>query len=434
MKILGRCLGVIAVLAVGLAAYAAFNPHFVTRAQVAGQVWGLNLGIIKVEQADWGFLKLRSGRDGVIALSDLERHGCSDRVKAVAVAVQQQWLAKGHVFTDHLLFGPRVQGQETRFSELNIPRDGKVLRQDLSAGQVIPDSFWQTQRFRIGCASPPPSMGGTSACTLRVMDLNGDGHPEVVVDQRYVGLRDAYLRPAIEQGWEIYQQDGDAWYLSRKLRFCPVDQSASGDARPVLASHRTDMLWVSGHAANFYDSDCYTDNSTDDPVGEAQRAVAMAGKLKAIKVVTPGTVIQPSLAAALRAQAILQAGEGGPVRGGLFDGVRLKGLPPCFVAADPKACVAVVHDFNGDGSDDVAIIDGEVGHEAKAYRVATLLTFGDGAWTVASNHTVCVGPDEDLTHAVIEIKPATWLPIRFAGRTYIPGEVTDLCEDPFFVM
>jgi hypothetical protein len=112
---------------------------------VPAEALAINLGLIPLERADWGYLKLRSGKAGLDALRDLEQHGATDKIRQTSAAVQNQWLEAGHVsrFGGGHLYWEVVQEKETRYTELRMPLDGKTLGQDLMPDQVIPENFWQ---------------------------------------------------------------------------------------------------------------------------------------------------------------------------------------------------------------------------------------------------------------------------------------------------
>ena len=431
MKVLLRVLGLVAALIIGFGVYVVNTPWLLTRAQVTGQVWGLNLGIIKVKDADWGFLKLRSGPDGLAALRDLERHGASDDIRRTSVAVQEQWYDKGdHFGGPEFGNGPHHQDHETRLGDLRLPHDGKALHQDLKVGEMIPDSFWQAQRYRIGCLFPPPALGGTRECNLQLADVNGDGIKEIILDQRYTGTRGDYKQPVVQEMWYIYRKSGTDWVRQQRLRFCGVDQAASGDTRARLSSQSTNKLWLNGQAVNFFNGDCYGERAFN-VAAEATMASSGADKLQDIKVVDSVAKLPANLAEDVRKQTVIQPSEVGPEEIGAKESAQFRALPVCFIKRDPKACVAIVNDFDGDGRDDVVIVDGYVYPDRINYRLATLLTYTGQHWQVTDDHAICADDVPDIDHVKAEVKPAKWLPIIFDHRPYMLVERPDECTYHF---
>lgn len=433
MKILGRLFAICVLVGVIAAGVVYFNPTLRTRATVAGQVWGLNLGIIKVKDADWGYLKLRSGTYGVEALRDLERHGATDQIKMAAVAVQTEWFEKGHHFDGSFFEEARTLDHETRFSELHMPKDGKLLRQDLTPGQVIPESFWQSRRFRTSCALPPPTR--ESHCVLRMMDLSGDGRPEIVVETFSVGDPHDYAEPVVRLMWEVYSQHGDDWDFGIRYPFC---EAAPGSTPKVLAN--MDMPRFNDQAADFFRGKCWAeDNMSLDPVGQGKRAAGFADKLGDIAVVYPqGGQLPASLRDALAA---------GKVSATAHEQVKIQlvppsarspgfttdshpfyaGYPPCFISYNAKGCTAIVADLDHDGMQDVVILDGEIRTGMEDYRIATLLMSHGGHWSVVASDPVCADDVPDIHKPSFSAKANAWLPVSFGGRILWPKDSMDKC-------
>ncbi|MCR6660660.1 MAG: hypothetical protein NVV72_15435 [Asticcacaulis sp.] len=98
MKWLLRGLAVIVVVIVGYGVTANYVPKArVAAICVPAEALGINLGLIPLDRADWGYLKLRSGKAGLDALHDLEIRGTTDKIRQTSVAVQEQWFESGHI-------------------------------------------------------------------------------------------------------------------------------------------------------------------------------------------------------------------------------------------------------------------------------------------------------------------------------------------------
>ncbi len=413
------------------------TPTLRTQAGVNAQVWGLNLGLIPVKYADWGFLKLRSGKAGLAALSDLERHGATDKIRQTSVAVQDQWFEAGHKseWRAGPLGGTETQEKETRFKDLHMPLDGTTLHQDLLPGQHIPVTFWQTWRYRLNCLIPPRRAAITGTCTLRIADITGDSQPEILLDTRMVGTRDEYAKPAIWHRLTVYKLNDLEWRQAATMRLCPVDQADAGDGQVRFSRQSLDMLWVNGHAVNLFDDDCsLRENSIPVPAANLTQARAMAPLLARIGRLPSSKAIPASLGVALTNRSIgLPLATEPPMK---ENGMKpaYQGLPPCFTAHDPKACVAMVADIDHDGSDDVVILDQAVRKDVSTWRLATLLMLRHGRWTVVSNHAACAEEGQKLGSLMIELKPEALRPIEFAGRLYLPEEPSDNCNQHYPIL
>jgi hypothetical protein len=352
------------------------------------------------------------------------------------VAVQDQWLEAGHVSTSgtyHLQWS-QTQEKETRFSELRMPYDGKLFKRELNSGQRIPDSFWQTQRYRISCILPPKS-SAAGECVLRMADLAGDSKPEIILDAHTIGTWGEYVKPAVGHRLTIYQASDTDWKMAVKVfRFCPADEGSS-DGLLHTPSQKLDMLWVNGHAVNFFDTTCgLQENTVSDTVSELDRARVMAPQLSHIELLPSSKPMPPSLAIALSERTILLPRAGEPTSVEAWSRSAFQGLPPCFTAHDPKACMAVIADIDNDDSDDVVILDHKVRDDGGTWRMATLLMMRQGRWTAVANHAVCAKEGEKLEDVPIEFKDSAWRPIEFAGRLYLPDEPSDNCGQHFAYM
>ncbi len=431
MRTIGKALGVLIVLAIIGAGVLWLDPSLRTPAWVQAQVVGLNTGVLPVDRADWGFLKLRSGPAGLDALETLERHSPRTEVRRVAAAVDGQWYEKGHEFPCSFVCeddGPL--DHETRFSELRLPLDGMTLPRDLLPGQAIPQDFWDDQRFHLGCPMPPKKWTRSETCTLRMADLTGDGHPEIIIDSRIDGLEDIYVRSVLHQGWTVYRQDKAGWTAAAHIRFREVDDAASPDAAPHVMTAPLDILWLDGHAVNFFCGRCSGSRLPTAGAGMAA-AAAMAPRLGQVPRLYGGPV-PDSLIKALAARKIL------PSR---FDGLAARDAsfimpttvtnpPACFVSADPSACWIIVADIDHDGRDDVMVLDRKPVYENPDLRMATLMMQRGGGWQVVANRTICAGKGEPS----VAFRPSPWRPVEFDGRLYTPDDDDQTCQVPFLMM
>ncbi len=439
MKSLLRGLVVIVVVIVGYGVTANYVPKArVAAICVPAEVLAINLGLIPVDRADWGYLKLRSGKVGPNALHDLEQHGATDRIRQTSVAIQDQWLEAGHVSTlggGHL-YWEVVQEKETRYAELRMPLDGKTLGRDLMPGQNIPESFWQAYRYRLECMLPPlNNKYKKGECRLSMADLNGDNLPEVILDIHTVGADDFYIKPAVRHRVVVYQKNGLEWKALKMRHLCSVDQANAHGAKLKIYPQKLDLPWLNGHAVNFFNSDCYMgENGAPASTSGLSQARSMAPFLAQIKLLPSSKPIPSSLASALANRTIILPLSTEPLMREHVFQPGFQGLPPCFTDHDPKACMAMVADIDHDGSDDVVILDREVRKDVSTWRLATLLTLRQGRWTVVANHAACAEEGQKFEDLKVVLKASTWRPIEFAGRLYLPDEPSDSCTDHFLSM
>ncbi len=432
MKLLLRAVFTVAAMTLTYSALASLVPSLrIAAIWAPAEGWAINHGLIKLKDADWGYLKLRSGRQGLEALRYLEQQGATDDIRRTSAAVQLSYYAKG-VDTDT---GPhdyiQTTDHETRFNELRMPVDGKTLRQDLLPGQHIPESFWNSQRFRISCLLPPPNQGGGD-CRLSMADLTGDGQPEIIADSSTIGTWDEYPEPVVKHRLTVFQNHGTSWVPAAHLNLCRTYASKAGDGHFRVSNREVDMLWINGHAVNFFDNDCVPNMPTETPARDLDAARAMP--LFKIRLLPGSRPMPVSLATALSSRSIVLPPESEPRPINMPLKPRFQGLPPCFSTLSPDACLAVVADIDQDGNDDVVILGQEVLHVVSDYRVATLFMVRNGRWTVISNHYVCAAKDEKPETLPVGFKPAHWRSLEFAGRLYLPDTPTDSCTDQFFLM
>lgn len=435
MKGLVRFFAMLAVVAGVAGAILWLDAPLRTQVWLRLEIAGLNTGVIPTSRADWGFLKLRAGQAGLDALSDLEKHSPRPEVRRVAIAVEDQWWEKGHVFRcdGPICLQPGPLDHETRFSELRLPLDGMTLPRSLAPGQVIPQSFWDEERFRVGCNLPPKKWTRSETCTLRMADMTGDSRPEVIVVGHVTGLEDTYVRPVASERWTIFTQGADGWSIAGYIRGHDADLETSKDAHAEPAAGRFDTLWLDGHAIDFFCSIHCRENLTRTPSADLKAAASMAPLLGQIHRLY-GNPIPSSLATALAQRTLTLPWDSYmPMQ---HDDVtyppRFDGLPPCFVAADPKACMVIVSDLDHDGQDDVIVLERNLaGYDAADRRLATLLMQRNGRWQVTGNRAVCAVPGERDGQISVAFKPAVWRPMVFDGRMYTPYGADDPCVRPW---
>ncbi len=439
MKWLFRGLVVIVVAIVGYTVTANYVPAACIAAIcVPAEALGINLGLIPLDRADWGYLKLRSGQTGLDALRDFEQHGATDKIRQTSVAVQNQWFEAGHVskLGGGHLYWEDVQEKETRYAELRMPLDGKTLRQDLMPDQAIPESFWQAYRYRLSCLLPPQNYKySTGECRLSMANLNGDKRPEIILDNHTVGTDDFYIKPAIRHRLMVYQKDGLEWKAIKINGLCAVDQASTHSTPLKVYAQKIDVPWINGHAVNFFNSDCFVnENSVPTPTSGLSQARGMVPYLAQIKLLPSSKPMPSSLATALTNRSIVLPPSTEPLVREPALQPEFQGLPPCFIDHAPKACTAMVTDIDHDGSEDVIILDDEVRHDVSTWRLATLLMMRQGRWAVVANHAACAKEGQKLENLNVMLKASAWRPFEFAGRFYLPDEPSDSCTDHFLSM
>ncbi len=364
------------------------------------EAWAIDHGWIGVKTADWGYLKRHSGEYGRKALRDLERKGSTAEIRRTAVAVQLQ---KG-----------------TRFDDLRLPSDAKTLP---GAG-AIPTDFWPDWQYRAECLMPPPGAHEQDSCALRMIDLTGDGQPEIVAERKIV----TYPRQTVSYVWQIYVRKGGHWRQGPSLHFWPADPATNNTAPPQVSSSAFDSLHVDGRELNFFSDTMWdkTDNTVADPRDRVADLPSEAVRMLRVPVLYPYQGYVPTeFFAALRNRAISL----GPVYNPQSDAgahPKYAGLPPCFASHDILDCDAIVADIDHDGHQDVVIVSREILPGAGGRRMATLMMMQRGRWQVVANRPVCM--PANLYGAKIKVAPSGWHAILFAGRTYVPDDGTDDCE------
>jgi hypothetical protein len=418
MKYAVRGFGAVLALAIVYLTTACFVPA-VRFGLVCAPVYALaiHFELVDVKSADWGYLKLRSGDYGSWALRWIERNSAPE-IARVSAAVQNQWFEAGHDLGDRF----PTQKEETRFTDLYLPGDAKTVPQALEPGQSVPASFWRDQRFR-ACED----MVSARKCLLRMQDMTGDGKLEIIVEKRYEGTDgELFVNPVRLVSWTIYGEKLGEWHELTGYYPCDVDK-ASTDGKMIASNQKLDMLWVNGHAVNFFRADCYSAGTTMYP---AQEHIAGAKNIKVVEaypLLPTSKPLPSSLKLALMTRQIILQPEGWPpTRLATEDKdyvPSVKSLPPCFTAAGN--CAFLVTDLNHDSRDDVIVFDAKV-HKVRSapYRIVSLLIETPAGWKVIDNHAVCVTPFENMK---IERKPARWRAVEFAERTILPDEETDTC-------
>lgn len=424
MKYAIRGIGAVVALAIIYLTTAFFVPA-ARLGPVCAPIYALaiHLGLVDVKSADWGYLKLRSADYGTKALRWIERNS-DPKTAQVSVAVQNQWFEAGHVFEGGHLIGDTTQEKETTFKDLVMPQDARKLPQAPDTGQSIPASFWRDQRFR-ACDLEPAN------CTLRMADITGDGKPEVIVEWRYAGTYTRfYANPVYEVAWDVFGRTDDEWTLVAKYYPCEVEQSLTdGKMRP--SDQKLDMLWIDGHAVNFFSGKCFSSQSTEVPTKEHDLAARNIKAIETYPLLPSSKPLPLSLKAAILSRSIVLPRAGGaPIRMELEERGKayrpdFKVLPPCFTAA--RQCKLLITDLDHDGREDVIVLDADIRSVRERYRVASLLMEKKGAWHLIDNHSVCVEAlFEDMK---VALKPAKWRALEFAGKLVLPEEETDTCSE-----
>lgn len=383
----------------------------------------IHLGLVDLKTADWGYLKLRSGHYGTNALRWVEHNSAPD-IAQVSAAVQGQWFEAGHDLGDRF----PTQAEETRFTDLYLPGDARAVSQALGPGQSIPASFWRDQRFR-ACED----ITSAKKCLFRMEDMTGDNVPEIIVEKRYEGTDGGlFANPVRQVSWTVYGEKLGEWRQLTGYYPCDVDK-ASTDGKMIASSQKHHMLWIDDHAVNFFRGDCYTSAlTTMFPAREHTAAAKNIKVIEAYPLLTSSRPLPASLKHALAPHKIILPQDGWPLTRLAAEDrdyhPSVISLPPCFIAAGN--CVLLVTDLNHDGRDEVIVFDAKVHKVRRApYRIVSLLMETPAGWTVIDNHAVCV--TSSFEKMKIELKPAKWRAIEFAGRTIMPEEETDTCKDAY---
>ncbi len=387
------------------------------------EAWAIDHGWVKVETADWGYLKLRAGADGRAALRELERHGATPQIRRTAAAVQLQYLAKGDVVWD---VGPlkQVADHETRFDELRMPGDARTL----PGAETVPADFWPDWQYRAGCLMPPSEVHAQNTCTFRMIDLNGDGQPEVVAEHKITGDDDMHTKPIVRYVWQVYVRKAGAWTQGPSVRTCAVDLATPDTAQPQVSTTAYDRVDIGGREVNFFSSTLCTktDNTVTDPHDRFADIAGEATRIWRVPVLFPYPGYVPSsFMTALHTGAISLMATPDPISN-VKAHATYAGLPPCFASHDILDCTAIVADLDHDGQEDVIIVSRERVRDIAGLHMATLFMNRQGHWQVVANRPVCM-PD-NLYAAKIHVTPGARHAAMFAGRPYLPDDGTDDCK------
>ena len=387
------------------------------------EAWAIDHGWVKVEDADWGYLKLRSGTYGLAALRDLERHGATAAIRRTAVAVQLQYRAKGDILRWISEDVSVHADHETRFDELHLPSDAKAL----PGAVTVPADFWPDWQYRAGCLMPPRSAHEQDTCTLRMIDVTGDGQPEVVAERKVAGDEDIYPKPVVRYVWQVYVRKAGAWALGPSLHLCAADPATENTGPPQVSAKAFDRIDIRGREVNFFSATLCTktDNTVTDPHDRFADVAGEATRMRRVPVLFPYQGYVPSsFMNALHTGAIGLMATPDPLSN-VKPHVTYAGLPPCFASHDILDCTAIVADLDHDGQDDVIIVSREPAPGLPGRHMATLFMNHQGRWQVVANRPVCM-PD-NLYGSKIHVTPSGWHAAVFAGRPYLPDNGSDDC-------
>ena len=370
------------------------------------EAWAIDHGWVKVEDADWGYLKLRSGTYGLAALRDLERHGSTPQIQRAAVAVQ---------LADH----------DFRFAELQLPSDAKTL----PGAAAVPADFWPDWQYRAGCLMPPHSVHEQDTCALRMIDLTGDGRPEIVAERKVTGDEGVYPKPVVRYVWQVYVRKAGAWAQGPSLHFCAAVPATENTAPPQVSAKAFDRIDIDGREVNVFSATlcAKTDNTVTDPHDRFADVAGEATRMWRVPVLFPYQGYVPAdFMTALHTGAISLMPTADPLSR-FKTHITYAGLPPCFASHDILDCTAIVADLDHDGHDDVVIVSREPVPGLPGRHMATLFMNHQGHWQVVANRPVCM-PD-NLYAAKIHVTPSGWHAAMFAGRPYLPDDGTDNCTE-----
>ena len=421
MKTIGKILGVLVLLAAVGAGVLALDPPLRDKARVKVLVIGLETGVVPVDKADWGFLKLRAGQAGTQGLRALMASKRSD-VARTAYAVRRQWHARGERFFDGNT--DVVADRETQYGELVLPADIESLPRDLAPGESIPASFLKAKRFNIPpfCDPHAPASPDKTVCRLRVGDMDGDGNAEVIVTVTEVLGPDVDRGTAFDEEWQVFSHEGEAWPHAARYSICGLDHAAYATP-PVIEKRTSDIPVINGDAISFYSLPCGFDNQVETRQAQAGERT-MAARLAAVRVLYPaGATLPASFRSAMAAGAVDLGANTEPYSGE----ATYTGLPHCFVAQAPARCRAIVADLDHDGVDEVVIFDTQVDPDGKPYHLATLFEMKDGRWRTVVSHAVCASAVSDFDRATIALRPGRWRLLRIGNRETVPVLKDDTC-------
>ena len=395
------------------------------------EAWAIDHGLIKVEDADWGYLKLRSGSYGTQALRDLRRHAGSERVAATAAAVEHAYHAKGAPLG--FPFDPEPAPAESRISELSthLPADGRLTPFHLKQGQTIPAGLLDDIRFQIGCPR--------GACFMQLDDVNGDGRPEAIFVDR-TGLR-------------IFSRQPSGWASAVSVGSCAEDDVAFIQGRFAFIRPRFDDLMVNGHRLVFRLSECapwhlapgsWGPGTAPNPYSNVDLARPYAKSFGKSPVVSPRSGSLPANLVDDMAKGTLVTDTvtGGPASFVLRPKDRpaetiplyadKAGLPRCVRGDYDSHCIIVLADLDHDGRDEVIVVDSGLTTGETDYHDVTLLAFDGQHWHATAHGDLCTEWGKDPAHMAYAPARPLWPNLSIDAKRIAMGG--DYCEQRRMVL
>ncbi len=390
MKIFLRLLGLCLVAIVAAAVVWIFVPTWRFAPICApAEAWLIDHGAIKIEDADWGYLKLRSGAYGRKALRDLRRRAQSERVAATAATVERFYYAKGERIG--LRGDTEPTPAESRIGDLlrRLPDDGRLTPFHLKPGQAIPTDLMDDIRFQVGCPQ--------NACFMQLDDLNGDGTPEAILVS-HTGIR-------------VFSRQPTGWAQSTSARGCLEDENALAQGHFEFVPARFDDLMVNGHRLAFELSECgpwhlptpiMAPGMAPNPYSDVKLLRPYAKRFAQSAVISPkGGIVPATLLSDMANGTIVTDTVTGnqssfvmpPYESIPAQTISLypdkAGVPRCALGEDGKTCMIVLADLDRDGRDEVIVIDRAITEDNTDFHEVTLMRFEGEHWHVVARGDLC---------------------------------------------
>jgi len=372
---------------------------------VAAQVQAMNHGLLSPRDADWDFIKLRSGAYGVTALDDLRHNGASDDIRITADYVLRNYKGKD-AMCDDAPCGWKVDMKTFK------PRAAALqLRQELSPGQQLPHDFVvETANILPQCRP---------GCVLRMQDFDGDGKDEVYIEH----VRSEGPDAPEEEGRSltIYHHEIDGWKPQPRVFLWNFDARTFPQRPFILEAMPFDVMSVAGVAFPFVPAPDHFRWGAPSAAPLSTRGLGPV--ISDMRVIYPANGKLPTDVA-----QSLAAGPITPVR--LSNNPLIpqsmgnvhKTPPAQYTRLEPVYdglfSRLILADLDHDGLAEVIVVtDADPNNKYSPYHAALLKRDGRG-WRIAANAELC---KEDV--GVIDTKTITFAKssermIRLGGNVY----------------
>jgi hypothetical protein len=123
-----------------------------------------------------------------------------------------------------------------------------------------------------------------------MIDLAGDGKPQVVAERKVVGDDEGlYAKPIVRYVWQIYARKDGAWARGPSLHMCAADPAIQDTSQPQVSAKGFDHINIDGREVNFFSSTrcILTDNTVTDPQDRMTDVAGEATRVWRVPVLFP---------------------------------------------------------------------------------------------------------------------------------------------------